>query len=256
MPPEAESLESILRLDSESQLSEQECNDAFRAQVTKWSPAPDELACDYWAKIARRRYQQLQIAHSVLRDPSLRDAYHRYPLLIRRVFGEPLSSVLVGCIPPAAEWYFLRPEKRSQVRLLKTRCARKTGRNVNVLWVIQIPYLFIEGGIQWVHGVIGRPTDWNSSDQSPPGYCSDIRFGLLDGKRNMMVDWLVEVARYWCLLNTTLHLAVDLLDRFLFTVSKFDLDKFEVLALSCLHRSRQTIAETKFAATDMMQPQT
>ena len=55
-------IESILRLDSESQLSEQECNDAFRAQVTKWSPAPDELACDYWAKIARRRYQQLQIA--------------------------------------------------------------------------------------------------------------------------------------------------------------------------------------------------
>ena len=39
MSPEAESLESILRLDSESQLSEQECNDAFRAQVTKWSPA-------------------------------------------------------------------------------------------------------------------------------------------------------------------------------------------------------------------------
>ena len=37
------------------------------------------------------------------------------------------------------------------------------------------------------------------------------------------------------LLNTTLHLAVDLIDRFLFTVSKFDLDGFEVLALSCLH---------------------
>ena len=77
-----------------------------------------------------------------------------------------------------------------------------------------------------MHGVIGRP---------PLGYCSDIRFGLLDGKRNMMVDWLVQVARYWCLRNTTLHLAVGLLDRFLFTVSKFDLDKFEVLALSCLH---------------------
>lgn len=106
---------------------------------------------------------------------------------------------------------------------------------MNVLWVIQIPYLFIEGGVQWVHGVIGRPIDWTSSDQSSPGYCSDIRFGLLDGKRNMMVDWLVEVARYWCLLNTTLHLAVDLIDRFLFTVSKFDLDGFEVLALSCLH---------------------
>ena len=72
----------------------------------------------------------------------------------------------------------------------------------------------------------------------------------------MMVDWLVEVARYWCLLNTTLHLAVDLIDRFLFTVSKFDLDGFEVLALSCLHLSRHTIAETEFATTDMMQPQT
>ena len=108
-----------------------------------------------------------------------------------------------------------------------------------------------------MHGLIGRPTDWNSSDQSPPGYCSDIRFGLLDGKRNMMVDWLVEVARYWCLLNTTLHLAVDLLDRFLFTVSKFDLDKFEVLALSCLHlaakhRGNQIRNHRHDANADMM----
>ena len=128
---------------------------------------------------------------------------------------------------------------------------------MNVLWVIQIPYLFIEGGIQWVHGVIGRPIDWTSSDQSPPGYCSDIRFGLLDGKRNMMVDWLVEVARYWCLLNTTLHLAVDLIDRFLFTVSKFDLDGFEVLALSCLHlaayhRGNQIRNHRHDATADMM----
>ena len=40
MSPEAESLESILRLDSESQLSEQECNDAFRLFLQERGEAP------------------------------------------------------------------------------------------------------------------------------------------------------------------------------------------------------------------------
>jgi len=69
--------------------------------------------------------------------------------------------------------------------------------------------------------------------------------------------WLVQVARYWRLRNTTLHLAVDLLDRFLFTVSKFDLDKFVVLALSCLHlaanhRGNQIHNHRHDATADMM----
>lgn len=66
-----------------------------------------------------------------------------------------------------------------------------------------------------------------------PGYVSNVQHDMSPHMRKILIDWLVEVAQEYRLTSDTLHLTVDLLNRFL-SLEPVAREELQLAGIACM----------------------
>lgn len=66
-----------------------------------------------------------------------------------------------------------------------------------------------------------------------PGYVANVQHDMSPHMRKILVDWLVEVAQEYRLTSDTLHLTVDLLNRFL-SLEPVQREELQLAGIACM----------------------